>query len=98
MLTEKEFVSCCKMCGTNDLVLYASENLKKNDFILNELEDRELRDFADEIYGIGSSISNWHDIACMFPEFSIEDIKKLDTTRLITNSFSPSKELFFKIQ
>ena len=98
MLTVKEFVSHCKDCKRNDIVLYASENLKKDNFTLKELEDRELRDFADKIYGIESIISNWHDIAYTFPEFSLNDIKKLDATRLIPNSFSPTEELFYKIR
>ena len=97
-LTVKDFVSRCQSCGRNDIVLYASENLKNNDFTLRDLDERELRDFADEVYGSGCGISDWRDIASMFPEFSPEDINKLNATRLIRNSFSPTKELFHKIR
>ena len=96
--TVKDFVSRCKSCGRNDIVLYASNVLKKDNFTLKNLEDRELRDFADEVCGNGICISDWRDIASTFPEFTPEDIRKLDATRLIPNSFSPTKELFDKIR
>ena len=97
-LTVKEFVSRCRRCGRNDIVLYASENLKKNDVTLRDLKERELRDFADEIFGRDIGINDWHDIASEFPEYSLEGLKKIDATALIPNSFSPTKELFYKIR
>ena len=97
-LTVKEFVSCCKRCGRNDIVLYASENFKKNDVTLRDLMESDLRDLAYEMIGCQIGINDWHDIANEFPEYSLEGLMKIDATALIPNSFSPTKELFRKIR
>ena len=98
MLTVKDFVSRCRSCERNDIDLYASNVLKKDNFTLKNLEDRELRDFADEICGNGRCISDWRDIASTFPEFTPEDIRKLEETKQGPNRNSPTKELFHKIR
>ena len=90
-LTVKDFVSCCQSCKRNNIGLYASN-------VLKNLEDRELRDFTDEICGNGRCISDWRDIANTFPEFTPEDVRKLGETKRSPKRNSPTNELFHKIR
>ncbi|XP_065674663.1 uncharacterized protein LOC100209127 isoform X3 [Hydra vulgaris] len=91
-----EFLYACKEAQRADIVYYAKENFTKVCYI-NELNKRQLKEFADKIRG-NVVPSNWAEIASGFKEFSAKDIKRIELERMAPNSYSPTKKLFEKLQ
>ncbi|XP_047146562.1 uncharacterized protein LOC100209127 isoform X2 [Hydra vulgaris] len=91
-----EFLDACKEVQRADIVYYANENFSKV-CLINELNKRQLKEFAEKIRG-NIVPSNWAEIASEFREFSAKDIKRIELERMASNSYSPTKKLFEKLQ